>query len=42
MKQWQMPEVGRVEGLLTLSSPTPTEPSVRISRTGLFSDRLTE
>ncbi len=32
----------RVEGLPTSGNPTPTEPSVRISRTGLFSDRFTE
>ncbi len=32
----------RVEGLPSSGNPTPTEPSVRISRTGLFSDRLTE
>ena len=32
----------RVEGLPSSGNPTPTEPSVRISRTGLFSDRFTE
>ncbi len=32
----------RVEGLPSSGNPTPTEPSVRISPTGLFSDRFTE
>ena len=32
----------RVEGLPSSGNPTPTEPSVRISRTGLFSYRFAE